>query len=305
MAKRYARAILLSCEVPWNEQQELIEDTFRAEIRDTLKMYNHLYIFGTAGEGYAVTLSQFKEIVGIFREETDKPDVHPMVGVIAMSTVQVVERVAAAYDIGFRVFQISLPPWGVLTDNEYMTYFKDVCGSFPDAQFLHYNLPRPKRLLFTEDYKRIQAEVPNLVATKFTSADPEECRKLVTETDLQHFLGEKNYPFGSLYGECSILASYGALFPRQVKELFELGASGEFEKTYQLATEIGRVAETFMAPARGAERIDGAFDKMVVRASGIDMPLRMLSPYEGFDMATYEACIDALRQAYPTWLEQG
>ena len=29
-----------------------------------------MYIFGTAGEGYAVSIDQFKEIVQIFKEET-------------------------------------------------------------------------------------------------------------------------------------------------------------------------------------------------------------------------------------------
>ena len=303
MTKRYPSSILVSCEVPWDENHELIEDTFRAEIRDAMETYNNLYIFGTAGEGYAITLSRFKEIVGIFREETNRPDVHPMVGIISMSTGLVVEKIAAADDIGFRVFQIAMPPWGTLSDNEYMTYFKDVCGSFPDAKFVHYNLPRSGRVLVTEDYKRIEAAVPNLVGTKFTSADADECRKLVTETTLQHFLAENNYPFGSLHGECSILASFGSLFPSKVRELFNLGKAGEFEKASRVALEIDEAKDTFLAPTiGGVEHIDGAYDKMIVRASGIDMPLQMLSPYDGFDMETYEACVSALKSKHTNML---
>ena len=107
---------------------------FRDEVRKAISSgFRDLYIFGTAGEGYAVTLTQFREIAGVFREETSGEGVRPMVGVIGMSTAQVVEKVGAAHDIGFRTFQIALPPWGVLTDDEYMTYFTDVCGSFPDS----------------------------------------------------------------------------------------------------------------------------------------------------------------------------
>ena len=109
MKKRYPRAILVSCELPWDEDQRLMENAFRTQVRTTLESFNHLYIFGTAGEGYAVTLSQFKDIAEIFWEETDRLGVHPMVGVIAMSTAQVVERISTAYKIGFRVFQITLP----------------------------------------------------------------------------------------------------------------------------------------------------------------------------------------------------
>ena len=61
MTKRYHQAILVSCEIPWSEKEELLDDLFRQEIRSTLKNFNDLYIFGTAGEGYAVTVSQFTD----------------------------------------------------------------------------------------------------------------------------------------------------------------------------------------------------------------------------------------------------
>ena len=303
MGKRYPQAILASCELPWDEDEQLIEETFREEVRSTLASgYAHLYIFGTAGEGYAVTLGQFRDIAGIFWEETDKPGVHPQVGIIGMSTGQVVEKIGVAHDLGFRIFQISLPPWGELTDNEYMTYFKDVCGSFPDASFLHYNLPRPKRVLVTEDYKRLQEAVPNLVATKYTSASPAECATLVTQTEIQHFFGEDNFPYGCLYGECSLLASWAAIAPRKVHELFNAGVAGEFDKLFRTQVEIARMGQAFLDPAMGVERIDGAYDKMMIRASGVDMPLRLLSPYQGVDLETYEACFNAVREQYGDWL---
>ncbi|MCX8214076.1 MAG: hypothetical protein OTJ97_06160 [SAR202 cluster bacterium] len=48
MPKRYPQAILVSCELPWDEDQRLMEDAFRAQVRKTLESFNHLYIFGTA-----------------------------------------------------------------------------------------------------------------------------------------------------------------------------------------------------------------------------------------------------------------
>ncbi len=45
---RYPQAILVSCEIPWDEQENLMEDLFRREVRQTLENgFNHLYIFGT------------------------------------------------------------------------------------------------------------------------------------------------------------------------------------------------------------------------------------------------------------------
>ena len=67
---RYHQAVLVSCEVPWDENEKLIEPVFRQEIRHTLADFNNLYIFGTAGEGYAVDTARFQRIVDIFYEET-------------------------------------------------------------------------------------------------------------------------------------------------------------------------------------------------------------------------------------------
>ncbi|HEX5692957.1 MAG TPA: dihydrodipicolinate synthase family protein, partial [Roseiflexaceae bacterium] len=214
---RYPQTVLVSCEMPWDERQNLLEDVFRAEVRMVLKQgFSHLYVFGTAGEGYAVDSARFRQIVSIFAEETLRDGIHPQVGVIGLSTANIVERIAVAYAAGFRAFQISLPSWGPLNDTEVLTFFTDVCGAFPDAQFLHYNLPRAKRVLNGADYRRVADAVPNLAATKNTGGGAQRAADLMRHApDLQHFFGEDNFMAGSLYGECSLLASFGPLAPRK------------------------------------------------------------------------------------------
>ena len=120
---RYPQTILVSVEIPWDEQENLLEDVFREEIARTLEHYNHLYIFGTAGEGYAVNSAQYQQIVRVFYDTTRGDDIHPMVGLIGMSTPVILEKLAFGYEVGFRAFQISLPSWGTLTDIEVMTFF--------------------------------------------------------------------------------------------------------------------------------------------------------------------------------------
>ena len=58
---RYPQAILVSCEIPWDDNEQLLEDVFRREVRSVLQHFNHLYVFGTAGEGYAVETPAFSE----------------------------------------------------------------------------------------------------------------------------------------------------------------------------------------------------------------------------------------------------
>lgn len=305
MATRYPQAILASCEIPWDESGALLGDCFRREVRAMLGQgFEHLYVFGTAGEGYAVTVDQFREIVQVFHEEMTKAGARPMVGVIAMSTPQVVERIGLAWDLGAREFQISLPPWGAVDDQECLTFFKDVCGSFPQGRFLHYNLPRTKRLLLGPEYRRLIDEVPNLVGTKNCRTDVAQVFSLATQApELQHFYGEHGFPVGCLFGECSLLSSFAALFPAKTKEFFRCGVEKQWDRLFPLYAEYLRAMEVFLAPTQHREAIDGGYDKMIVRASGVaDFPLRLLSPYQGYDEPTFTACLAAIRKRYPDWL---
>jgi len=290
---RIPPAILVSCEVPWDEREQLIESVFREEIRATLQAgFDHVYIFGTAGEGYAVDLPRFKRVAEIFWEETKGKAARTMVGAIALSTACVLERIKIAYELGFRGFQIALPCWGALNDNEVMKFFRDVCGAYPDAAFVHYNLPRTKRLLTGSDYKKLVAAVPNLVGTKNTGGGQARAEDLMKHApELQHFFGEANFPFGCFYGECSLLSSLAAIAPDATQQLFEAGRTGQVERLFRLQHFFHELLQGLLKELLALDRIDGAYDKIWIRLGGLEaMPLRLLSPYEGFTEAQYQVC---------------
>jgi len=302
--KRFHQTILLSCEIPWDERERLIEDVFRQEVRFALsKGFRDVYIFGTAGEGYAVDTPRFQQIVRVFYEETRGEGVHAQVGVIGLSTANVVERLEFAYKAGFRIFQISLPCWGVLNDREMLRFFQDVCGTFPEARFLHYNLMRTKRLLTPGDYRRIADVVPNLVATKNTGTDVSSTAELVRLTpEIQHFFGETMFPTGCLWGECSLLSSFGALIPAKTREFFEYGRTRQIEKLFTFHKEYLDMVDHLLKVMVRHNRIDGAYDKLLVRLAGLDMPLRLLSPYESLPEDVYEECRRIMTEKFPDWV---
>lgn len=302
---RYHQCILVSCEVPWDERERIDEAVFRQEIRYFLSLgFNDLYIFGTAGEGYAVDTAMFERVARVFREETaDKPGVTAMVGVIALSTANFIERLSVAHRIGFRHFQISLPSWGEVDDREMMRFFRDVCGAFPDGKFLHYNLPRSRRLLAPAHYRRVVDEIPNVVATKNTGLSVPATADLVRSVpELQHFLGEATFPTGCLAGECSLLSSYGPMMPTKTKQFFELGRTKQFDKLFRMQAEYLAVTADFHRALAGANKMDGAYDKVLVRLGGVPMPLRLLSPYEGFGEDVYEQCRRIMVAKHGDWL---
>lgn len=299
---RYPSTIMVSCVVPWNHDEEIDEPRFRAQATAAIAAgYRHLYIFGTAGEGYAVDTRRFRAVAKIFRDATSGPDIHAMVGVIGLSTATVVERVAIAYGHGFRAFQISLPRWDVLRDPEVATFFREVCGTFPDSIFMHYNTVRVGRILGANHYRQFIEDVPNLVATKTMTSDAVLVGRLVTEVpELQHFLSEPMLAHGSLHGMCSLLATFGLLAPQRSWELFHAAHEGRMADAIRLGDWFRRLLDEAFAPAMVDMRIDGTYDKAIVRLGPIpDFPLRMLSPYRSLGETEVETCRAILRERFP------
>jgi hypothetical protein len=58
-----------------------------------------------------------------------------------------------------------------------------------------------------------------------------------------------------------------------------------------------------LAPARGAVHMDGAIDKLIKRLGGFEeMPLRLLSPYQGVTEDAYQRCKQIYQAKYPHWM---
>ncbi|MFO1540429.1 MAG: dihydrodipicolinate synthase family protein [Chloroflexota bacterium] len=303
MSARYPATVMVSCTVPWDARDEIDVPRFRAQAAAARAAgLRPMYVIGTAGEGYAVDTRRFTEVCRLFREETADPGIHAMVGVIALSTATVIERVRIAHDLGFRAFQLSLPRWDVLRDAEVERFFREVCGAFPDAVFMHYNTGRVGRILGADHYRRWIADVPNLVATKTMTADITLVGRLVAEVpDLMHFVSEPIYPYARQRGPCAILGTWALLAPERSWALFHAGAEGRTAEAVAHGAWFTRLNEEVFAEAMADARIDGTYDKAIVRLRAVpDFPLRMLSPYLCLDDAEVDGTAAAvLRARFP------
>lgn len=299
--KRYPRGIMSTCCVPWDEQERLAEAVFRRGVRQALAGTTHLYVFGTAGEGYAVTEQQFDQVVTAFADEMRRGGAEPMVGVIHLSLGTVLDRVRRGRDLGVRRFQISLPAWAALSDRELFVFFERVCGRFPDCQFMHYNLPRTKRLVTGREYGRLADAHPNLVATKNCGDSLAHLQSLLEDApQLQHFLSERGYVYASLFGECSILASFVMNWPK-LRALLDAGIRHDAAALAAIHREVNVVLQTlFEAVPDG--RIDGAYDKLFQKMYDPAFPLRLLPPYVGSSDDEFRAFVRLLGERLPDWV---
>ena len=278
---RYPQNYLGACVVPWTPEFELDVKAFERHIDGTLDLgIKCLYLFGTAGEGYALTDGQFRQVVDIFATRTVRDGLDPQIGVISLSMGQIIQRLEYAWSKGIRMFQISLPSWGAL-DEEETLLFKTVCGSLPEGRFLHYNLPRAKRIIDGREYARICEHVPNLVATKNSSTDYARTVDLLNHSPmLQHFLLEGNWQLGAPLAECSLLCSFEGLFPNTSWAYYHAGVKKDLPELLC----IGKVFDDFKRGIFGLfsrPMIDGAYDKTFVTIRDSAFSNRLMSPYIG------------------------
>jgi dihydrodipicolinate synthase/N-acetylneuraminate lyase len=300
---RYPSTVMVSIVCPWDDRERLEEAIFRRAIRHALNAgFRHLYVFGTAGEGYAVDSDRFRQVVEVFGDELSGTDAHPMVGVIGLSTANVVERLAVAHGLGVRAFQISLPGWSSLTDSEVGAYMEAICGAFPDSAFMHYNTARVGRLVGGRLYAAIAARVPNLVATKTMTGELAVVAGVVRDApELMHFLTEQSIAFGALFGDVALLGTFGALAPDRSWALLRAAQSGRHHEAAAIGSWFERLSATLFDPLMVDRRVDGAYDKAIEKLSaGLDdFPLRMLSPYRTISDTEFEGTRRILRERFP------
>lgn len=301
--KRFHACIMATAVVPWTDRWELDEDLFRHQVSSLLAGgYRDLYLFGTAGEGYAVTDAQFRSIVSVFVDEMRKGGAEPMVGVIHLSLPAILDRIETARSLGVRRFQVSLPSWGALDDAELRAFFDAVLGQFEDSQFLHYNLLRTKRLVTADEYAAIAADHPNLVATKNSTDVMGRIRELQERAPmLQHFLNEHGFLYGSLLGECGLLISVAAINREMGRRYFEAGQRRDIETLVRMERELAEITRAFAAFVSTGTRIDGAYDKLLWKLHDPRFPLRLLPPYEGSNPDAAERFTTYLGERFPHW----
>ena len=300
---RYPSAMLAACPTAWDDDERLDEAMFRREVQLVLEGgFDHLYVFGTGSEGYAVDTARFTQVARAFWDETQAA--HPMIGVIGLSTANIVERLRIAYEIGFRTFQISLPSWGPLTDDEVLRFFVDVCGTFPDAPFLHYNLPRTKRVLTGVHYARLIGEVPNLVATKNTAGGLDGRRRPAAPRARAHaFHGRGQLPARRDVRLGRVAGDDGASWRRCAAASSSRPADARPRDALHAPARVRALDRESVGVALTAPHMDGAYDKMLTKLGMLpDFPLRLLSPYTSFKDDDYRAMKEVLDDGWRDWI---
>lgn len=302
---RYEQCILATCCIPWNEYDIFMEDVFRNQLKSILNEgTKHIYIFGTAGEGYAVSDSQFKEITSVFFDEMQKGNGSPMVGIISLSLNTIVDRIRWCRDQGIKEFMITLPGWSVCTPGETRAFFNETVAAFPDCLFFHYNNPRSKRLINADEYRALSEEFPNLAATKNGSDSLSEVYSLMKNVPhLRHFFTESAFMAACLLGyQPGFLATISSIKWQTANSFFRDGTDKNIMEMRQFYSEYMGIRKLLMDLMGRGTYVDGAYDKFYAKMNDPDFPLKLLKPYRYAQDETFNEFRKRLAEGYPNWI---
>lgn len=289
MEKRYPATLLCASCVPWTSDFKLDEAAFRRETEHLIEGgVKSIYILGTAGEGYAMDTKMFTEVTRVFLDTCKGgEDIMPMIGIISTSMAEMIERIEIAAELGARDFQIAFPCWGALNDAEALTFFRTVCGRFPELKFIHYNNgPRSKTKITAKQYTEIAPQVPNLVGAKYSTGNLGEIYELAkADCPVTFFLVDTGYAIGAMMGTFGFLNSFASLDLPLSWEFFKAGQEKDYEKLIMFFDLYNRIAAPLSAVGR--PMIDAAYDKTIERVADPSFPNHLYPPYEGLTEEEY------------------
>ncbi len=301
---RYPPGILATCCIPWDQDFNFDETIFRRAVRSILEHTPLVYIFGTAGEGYAVNREEYSHIVSVFADEMKKWQADPMVGIIGLSLSEILMRIEIAWELGVKTFQISLPSWDTLNRKETEVFFREVLLSFPGADFFHYNLKRAGRLIMPREYAALSKKYTNFVGAKITTVSTRYFEELMgLNLPLRFFFTGPGYAHASTLGECGFLISLASCNWKTARLYYEAGRGRDRNTLMQLQTELGCLTRELMSCVGTSGHIDGAYDKIFLKIHMPDFPLRLLPPYSYPPDSVFEQFRDALKTRYPRWYD--
>jgi dihydrodipicolinate synthase/N-acetylneuraminate lyase len=300
--RRYPKVILATAVLPWTCSGAFDKHLFREQVRHICSnLTRHIYIFGTAGEGYAVTSREYAKIAEVFYNEMRSNAAFPMAGVISLSMGEMIERIQTCSEIGFETVQISFPSWGILNDKELSVFFEEVLNGFPEMKFVFYNVVRTGRKLTVGELSSLEKQYPNFVGVKTALGDFEKVESaLNTVSELQLFLPESEFAYAKRFGGSALLISLAATDYQQARRFFD----SDWEEANSWIDYYSQVLLCLKNSSNGNVHMDGAFDKVIQRVTMSNYPLSLKSPYLGFteeEFKTFLVELGKLKMAFKSF----
>jgi len=279
--RKTLRGVWCALILPWNDRDELDARRFVKEVRAYGGTgVNGVYTGGTTGEFYAQDDATFARVTEIACAEAHAVGLPVQIGVSALSTRTVRQRIRVALKHKADALQVALPFWLELKDDEVKRFLKEIAAEAGKTPFIVYLTGRSKRKATPEFIGELVHEIPTFIGTKDTGIDVAGLKAILKQApDLAVFGGEDFYekiPAGGRGGYCSITGFNAA----KVVELYTLCAAGRLTEAKPLADALHRYLYEALIPLVKEQGLwDSAVDRIQRVAGGGVVGVRCQSPY--------------------------
>jgi 4-hydroxy-tetrahydrodipicolinate synthase len=182
-----------------------------------------IYTNGTAAEFYSQTEEEFDHIHQLLAERCERAGMPFQIGANHMSAQVSLERLKRTTQMKPSGFQIVLPDWYPLTDDETITFLSKVAEASGAIGLVLYNPPHAKRVLGPDIYGRICREIPRLIGIKVAPPNKEWFDRVQQQApELAIFVPGHHLATGYQWGAAGSYSNVACLQPAGATHWYEL-----------------------------------------------------------------------------------
>jgi 4-hydroxy-tetrahydrodipicolinate synthase len=236
-----------------------------------------IYTNGTAAEFYSQTEAEFDRIHHLLAERCEKAGKPFQIGANHMSAQVCLERLKRTTQMKPSGFQIVLPDWYPLSDEETLVFLRRIAEAASPIPLVLYNPPHAKRVVGPETYGRICREIPQLIGIKVAPPNKEWFERVQAQAPhLAIFVPGHHLATGYQWGAAGSYSNVACLQPAGAARWYELMKT---DHPSALALER-RILEFLQRHIIPADYCNAAKDKfMAAIGSWADVGTRLRWPY--------------------------
>jgi 4-hydroxy-tetrahydrodipicolinate synthase len=293
---------------PFDEQDRFDERIFRENLRRLVAAGVHgVYTTDSDGEFYAIEFDEYKQIIDVFADETQRLDIPTQVGVTWSNTKGITDRLSYAANRGILGAHVGHPFFMPMSKDSYQVFWDDVQAAVPDwFGLIHYNTPRAHNYQHGLDYAELLKRIPNLIGTKHVGSDIPDFLTLVAASgELSHFTGEHAmtpFMFLGAKGIYSWFANFNAPY---LVEWYAAIEAGDWDEARSRQTRMHAFIKA-TAPLLEGGNLHGIVGKAITAASPFLIPAnRTRKPYLPISDEIVTSFRRTVEEQFPDLLWQG
>ena len=264
--------ILTAAVTPFRSDGSLDEEAFRrlcTHLVDTGS--DGIVVAGTTGE--SPTLSD-DERLGLFAAAVEAVGDRAKIvaGTGTYSTAHSVHLTGQAHELGVDGFLVVTPYYSKPPVRGIVEHFRAIAAA-TDRPLVAYNIPQRVVLNLEPEALAQLAEIPNVAAVKQATPDPEQARRILSDTDLVLYAGNDDLllPFLELGAAGGVLVYTHVVGPR-VRELVDRFRAGDVAGAGEIEAELRPVIEA-LAVTTNPIPVKAALAMLGLDVGGLRLPL--------------------------------